>query len=111
MAWKSIWLQIAKKPLWGRQSGPTVTMSVCPAASSSMGGVCQVHTSARCVQQQGSTYGNEWVQVGIVAPSLSPFVASNLVPFSLTAPRGSCGDQASAPEKKQNWTLSFASLD
>lgn len=51
------------------------------------------------------------MQMGIVAWSPSPLVATNLVPFSHTAPRGSCGDQAYATERKHNWTLPFASSE
>lgn len=76
MAWKSIWLQIENKPLWGRRSGPTSYYLDVPC-SIQQHGRCVPGGHARCVQQQGSTYGKEWVQVGIVARSPSPFVASN----------------------------------
>lgn len=109
MAWKSIWLQIEYKPLWGRQSGPTSYYLSVTTCSIQQHGRCVPGGHARCVQQQGSTYGKEWVQMGIVTWSLSPFVASNLVPFSHTAPRRSCGNQAT--EKKHKWTLPFASLE
>lgn len=111
MAWKSIWLQIENKPLWGQQSGPTSYYLNVTTCSIQQHGRCVPGGHVRCVQQQGSTYGKEWVQMGIVAWSLSPFVASNLVPFSHTAPRDSCGDQAYATERKHNWTPPFARLD
>lgn len=110
MAWKSIWLQIENKPLWGQQLSPTSYYLNVPC-SIQQHGRCVPGGHARCVQQQGSTYGKEWVQMGIVAWSLSPFVASSLVPFSHTARRGSCGGQAYGTERKHNWILCFASLD
>lgn len=75
MAWKSIWLQIENKPLWGQQSGPTSYYLNVTTCSIQQHGRCVPGGHARCVQQQGSTYGKEWVQMGIVAWSLSPFVA------------------------------------
>lgn len=108
MAWKSIWLQIENKPLWGQQSSPTSYYLNVPC-SIQQHGRCVPGGHARCVQQQGSTYGKEWVQMGIVAGSLSPYVASNPAPFSHMAPRGFC--QACATEKQQNWTLPSARLN
>lgn len=111
MAWKSIWLQIENKPLWGQQSGPTSYYLNVTTCSIQQHGRCGPGGHARCVQQQGSTYGKEWVQMGIMAWSLSPFVASNSFLSSHTAPRDSCGDQACATERKHNWPLPFASLE
>jgi len=63
MAWKSIWLQIENKPLWGQQSGPTSYYLNVPCGIQQHGR-CVPGGHARCVQQQGSTCGKSGCRRG-----------------------------------------------
>lgn len=109
MAWKSIWLQIENKPLWGRQSGPTSYYLDVPC-SIQQHGRCVPGGHARCVQQQRSTYGKEWVRgswLG-VCPHLLPAIQL----LSCTQlPGARVMSQAYATERQHNQTLPSASIE
>lgn len=110
MAWKSIWLQIENKPLWGRQSGPTSYYLNVPCSIQQHGRCVQVDTPGVFSSREALTgkSGCRWESWLGVCPHSLPaiwFLSRTQLPGAPVV------TQAYATERKHNWTLSFASLD